>query len=112
MSSQRSKQIKVDGPCVYLIHFSHPYQHAGHYLGWTKNLTARLRDHQNGNGARLIAVVREAGIDIQLVRIWHGQRDIEQLLKKYKHSSWLCPICNPHAATHKPLSGISQIIVK
>jgi len=107
MSSRRSNIPQVEGPCCYLIHFKEAYKHVQHYLGWTKNLTARIRDHQNGNGARLIAVVAAAGIPIQLVRIWHGGRDVEQLLKKYKHSDLLCPICNPAAATHMPLSGIS-----
>ena len=47
---------------VYLLHFDQPYKHARHYIGWAVNLTARLAAHERGYGARLLAVVRDAGI--------------------------------------------------
>jgi predicted GIY-YIG superfamily endonuclease len=39
---------------VYLVHFSEPYRHAGHYTGWTADLDARLAEHNAGRGARLL----------------------------------------------------------
>jgi len=48
-------------PVVYLLHFDRLYvpypgapmrDCAGHYTGWTENLTARLTRHAAGDGAR------------------------------------------------------------
>ena len=39
---------------IYLLHFSTPYRHAKYYIGWTKDLEARLQEHRAGRGARLI----------------------------------------------------------
>ncbi len=39
---------------VYLIHLSHPYRHARHYLGWTQNLEHRLAEHRAGRGSPLL----------------------------------------------------------
>jgi predicted GIY-YIG superfamily endonuclease len=38
---------------VYLLHFTEPYKHAAHYLGWTPELDARVNAHLHGKGARL-----------------------------------------------------------
>ena len=58
---------------VYLLHFDQPYKHARHYVGWTaRNVKRRLAEHEAGRGARLLAVVREAGIGWQLARLWPG----------------------------------------
>ena len=59
---------------VYLLHFDRPYAHAGHYTGWTTDLTARLAHHAAGHGARLLAVAQSAGIGWTLVRTWTGSR--------------------------------------
>jgi hypothetical protein len=47
---------------VYLLHFTEPYRHARHYMGWTENLPARLALHTEGRGARLVEVVIGHGI--------------------------------------------------
>lgn len=78
---------------VYLLHFQRRYRHAGHYLGWTANLRERLRAHRSGNGARLLEVITEAGINWTLARTWEGGRDLERRLKAQKNSPRLCPIC-------------------
>ena len=60
---------------VYLLHFDQPYKHANHYIGWTKRtVRCRLAEHEAGRGARLLAVVRAAGIGWQLARCWQGGR--------------------------------------
>ena len=80
---------------VYLIHFSPPYKHARHYLGWSRNVHVRFLLHCLGGGARLTQVAVGAGCRLQLVRIWEGgDRDLERKLKNQKHSPSLCPICN------------------
>ena len=84
--------------CVYLLHFDRPYRHAAHYTGWTANLFNRIEAHENGRGARLLAVVRDAGIGFTLARIWPGTRDRERALKRQGGASRRCPLCGvrPH----------------
>lgn len=86
---------------VYLIHFHSRYRHAGHYVGWTEedNLDARIEEHRRGNGARLMAVVREAGIDWEVARVWPGYtRKDERRIKNSGHIPRYCPICREHHA--------------
>lgn len=78
---------------VYLLHFSKPFKHAKHYLGFTFNLDKRLKDHGNGQGARLIEIILQNGLSFELVRTWEGDRNFERKLKKRKNSPALCPIC-------------------
>jgi predicted GIY-YIG superfamily endonuclease len=87
---------------VYLIHFDKPYKHARHYLGWAQQLNRRLRHHEAGTGARLLQVIREKGITWTVARTWPGDRHLEAELKRDKHNSRMCPICNPRAAANKP----------
>jgi predicted GIY-YIG superfamily endonuclease len=81
---------------VYLLHFDRPYKHARHYTGWagsSRSLTARLARHAAGNGARLLAVARAAGITWQLARTWEGPRARERQLKRQGGASRHCPMC-------------------
>ena len=80
---------------VYLIHFDRPYKHAQHYIGFTDNLEQREHDHHfTCDGARLLQVVREAGIAFKVVRTWpDGDRNYERKLKNRKNASQLCPVC-------------------
>jgi hypothetical protein len=80
---------------VYLLHFSSPYKHARHYLGYSDNIEQRIADHIAGRGGRLPQVVSEAGIDIICVRMWPGTtRSFERKLKNRKNAPCLCPVCN------------------
>ena len=83
---------------VYLIHFDRPYKHARHYLGYTEDLPKRLSLHKCGLGARLMEVVRNAGIDWVVARTWPGDRTLERRLKNRKESPRLCPICRKEHA--------------
>jgi hypothetical protein len=89
-------------PVVYLIHFDRLYvpypgaplrDCAGHYCGWTTHLAARLARHAAGDGARLLAVVHQAGITWQLARVWPGPRERERQLKRQGGASRRCPLC-------------------
>jgi predicted GIY-YIG superfamily endonuclease len=82
---------------VYLLHFSEPYKHAAHYLGFSDDLHSRLEAHAKGVGARLLEVIAGAGISFQLARTWQGTRKTERQLKNRKEAPALCPICNPRA---------------
>jgi predicted GIY-YIG superfamily endonuclease len=79
---------------VYLIHFDRPYHHARHYIGYTDDMDARLARHHAGNGSKLLAAVRKAGIEYEMVRTWEGVgRDFERELKNQKNAPRLCPVC-------------------
>jgi predicted GIY-YIG superfamily endonuclease len=80
---------------VYLIHLNEPYKHARHYTGWTTDLDARLEAHKQGRGARLMEVVKAAGITWRLARTWPGGRDRERAIKDRHEAPRLCPECSP-----------------
>lgn len=82
---------------VYLLHFDRPYRHARHYTGWTENLPARLAEHHSGHGARLLAVIGQAGIGWSLARTWpEATRATERALKRQGGASRRCPACGIH----------------
>lgn len=88
---------------VYLIHFHARFRHAGHYLGSTSHLDERLYLHKNGNGARLMEVIGDAGITWEVSRLWEcDSREeslaLERRLKHWHGSNQFCPLCQ-----HKPL---------
>ena len=87
---------------VYLLHFDRLYvpypgaplrDCAGHYVGWAVNVKRRLAEHAAGRGARLLTVVREAGIGWQLARLWPGGRDRERQIKRQGGHARKCPLC-------------------
>ena len=81
---------------VYLIHFDRPYKHARHYVGQTKNVKRRLAEHAAGRGARLLAVVQQAGIGWQVARLWPGGAARERQLKAQGGHARKCPLCGVH----------------
>jgi predicted GIY-YIG superfamily endonuclease len=83
----------VSAGTVYLLHFDRPYQHARHYVGWATNVKRRLAEHEAGRGARLLAVVAEAGIGWQLARLWPGSRVRERQIKNQGGHARHCPLC-------------------
>ncbi len=95
----------MSGPAgtVYLLHFERPYKHARHYTGWAANLQARLDHHAAGTGARLLAVVAQAGIGWQLARTWdNATKARERQLKRKGGASRMCPLCGVKPRTPKP----------
>lgn len=80
---------------IYLLHFSQPYAHAKHYIGYASpgHLDSRLEEHRRGTGARLMQVIREAGIDFTVARTWEGGRTRERQLKRQGGASRCCPLC-------------------
>lgn len=93
---------------VYLLHFDRPYGHAAHYTGWADNLAARLARHRTGHGARLLAVIRAAGIGWTLARTWPDTtRADERALKRQGGASRRCPLCGIRPRTPRRHGGTS-----
>ena len=86
---------------VYLIHFNQPLHHARHYIGKARLLKERIKRHKSGNGARILQVCNERGIEYNVVRIWDEKTEVaavlERRLKKMKHAREFCPVCNPRS---------------
>jgi predicted GIY-YIG superfamily endonuclease len=79
---------------VYLLHFDEAYQHARHYTGWTSDdVLTRIARHSQGHGARLMQVIRDAGIGFSLVRVCEGTRYTEREIKQAGGASRYCPAC-------------------
>jgi predicted GIY-YIG superfamily endonuclease len=98
---QPHRWISTQG--VYLLHFSAPYRHARHYLGFSRKVASRVECHQKGHGVPLTRAARKAGITFELARVW-PKRDwrYERHLRRRKNNRHLCPICNP-SAYHYPV---------
>jgi predicted GIY-YIG superfamily endonuclease len=83
---------------VYLLHFTTPYKHARHYRGWTTDLEARLALHRAGKGARLMTVIRDAGIGFFVAKTELGTRARERQLKQ-RGAVRDCPVCMAQRVT-------------
>jgi predicted GIY-YIG superfamily endonuclease len=87
---------------VYLIHFSTPYKHAKHYIGWAKKIDARISHHKHGTGARLCAVVVDSGAELITARVWEGKdKSFERKLKNQHKPQDFCPICSGEKANKR-----------
>ena len=85
---------------VYLLHFARPHRHARHYLGWSRDLDARIAANRKRQGARLVEVVVSSGNDFMLARTRpSAARSEERRLKLQHNSPRYCPICNPELKT-------------
>src|SRR5436305_3780620 len=94
--SRRSKSPKGH---VYVIHLATRLHHAGHYVGFATDLAGRIAQHRAGNGARLLEVIRDAGIAWKLVKVMPGDRSLERRLKRRKNTPRrLCPVCRGEVA--------------
>ncbi len=99
---------------VYLLHFDQPLigrqrnpaaqrtQIARHYIGYAGDVAARIAQHRSGRGARLLAVLAEAGIGFTVAATWTGDRAEERRLKRQHHAARLCPICQEEQNAIKP----------
>jgi predicted GIY-YIG superfamily endonuclease len=100
---------------VYLLHFSRPYQHASHYVGFTTDLARRLRQHRKGSTSPLVRCAVAEGIEIFLARTW---KEVTVRFEKWLHSGGhkrlICPICSGPRAFRRarivrhPVTGIGQ----
>ena len=122
---------------IYLLHFERPLCHSQHYLGSTKDLERRLKEHRRKHhsyvyrgkryrryhtiqqalahdysaqdlaeqqfdllrqartdaGVPILMAVNRAGIAWHVAQVWQADRSFEYYLKRRKHASRVCPIC-------------------
>lgn len=83
---------------IYLLHFSPAYKTRSgrrirHYMGATRDIDGRMRDHKAGRGARLLAAAVKRGTRITIARRWRGSFKKEQELKALKNHKSLCSVC-------------------
>lgn len=100
---------------VYLLHFSRPYRHAGHYVGFTTDLERRLREHRRGSSSPLVRCAVAEGIEIFLARTWREVTvGFETWLHRGGHKHLVCPICSGPRAFRRaqcvrhPVTGVGQ----
>ncbi len=81
---------------MYLIHFEEPLCHARHYIGYTRlSVEQRVERHHSGDGARLLRVLDQKGIQCRVVRVWEdADQEFERKLKNQKNAKRFCPVCS------------------
>lgn len=91
---------------LYLLHFDQRLHHAGHYLGSSEHLIARLARHDDGTGARLTQVLVEKGITWHVSGLWVPHqacplhiREIERISKRRHNGASYCPECSSRSVT-------------
>jgi len=102
LRKQRSSPRLVGN--VYLLHFSRPYCHARHYVGFADDVERRVRRHCRGQGSPLVRAAVESGIEIFLARRWENvTRAFERRIHALGGSRRRCPICQGPRAFRKGL---------
>jgi hypothetical protein len=103
---------------IYLTHFSHRIGGEGrngaqHYAGWAApgKLDARIVEHRNGNGARILAFVMRSGFDFEVVATWDGTRDDERRFKRVGHFDRRCPICKAGRIIAASVEGVTAVVL-
>jgi len=88
---------------LYLFHLEPRYRHAGHRLGWSTDLQARIRQHLDAGrrSSPLIRAQLAAGGSAVVARVWvGGDRTLESRLKRGGGLSRHCPLCRASGRFH------------
>ena len=82
---------------VYLVHYQVPRAHHRHALRTAKLPADQIRKlYKHLHQLPIDAKARQAGVGFLHVRNWFGEGELlERRLKRQKHHSRLCPVCNP-----------------
>lgn len=83
---------------VYVLHFSKRIgtkrQQAGHYIGWSTDADARIREHKAGKGAALTRAAVKQGVTLEVAQIIPNvTRAAERRLKNRGGGKRVCAIC-------------------
>ena len=82
---------------VYLVHYQQPRHHIRHGVRVVTGPAAMIRQlHRYLDEPHIDPKASDFGIGFVLVRTWAGRDSrFERKLKRQKHHSRLCPVCNP-----------------
>jgi len=83
---------------VYLLHYERSLGKAQHYLGASRDVFERIHHHETGNGARMPAAFKRAGIRFKIARMWiampgENPFHLERFIKRRHNSRQWCPDC-------------------
>lgn len=91
---------------VYILHFDTPFHHARHYTGSTRALLDRFTTHAYGDGARLMRVLMEEGVEWMLGGLWMtdqtNARKAERWIKGQKNAERYCQLCHHDTSMSPP----------
>ncbi len=73
----------LSGGTCYLLCFAKRYEHAVQHHADPGRFAIRMQEHRSGNGARLMEVITDAGIDFEIARLWIGSQHRERQLKQH-----------------------------
>jgi predicted GIY-YIG superfamily endonuclease len=69
------------------------YRHARHYLGWARDVDARVAEHLAGSASPLVRAAVLAGATVTLAARYPGSRQLERRLKRWHKTGQFCPMC-------------------
>ena len=88
---------------IYVIHFDSPlsFNRKGkkvevkHYIGWTEGeLSSRLDKHLSGQGAKILAALKQRSIGWKVTSTFVGTRNDERTIKRQKNNKRFCSDCS------------------
>ena len=77
-----------------------------HYIGFARDLDARLERHRAGQGAKITQALLDRGIEWDVAAVWPGNRGVENELKLHS-ATRICPRCTPGA---QPPRVVQEVI--
>lgn len=103
---------------VYILCFSAPLGNldnrratAQHYVGWARDLEARIADHRAGRGARITRAAVARGITFT-VHAWPAPLGVEKWLKAQHETVRFCPSCAAAAGrTRRMIPHVDQLVL-
>lgn len=78
---------------VYLLCLARSLAHAKHYLGQSRDVDRRFKEHCSGRGSKFTQAVVRAGIEMKIVATWPGERYDERQRKLARNAARWCPNC-------------------
>ena len=88
-------------------------QYAGHYWGWTDDLTRRIAEHRNPRwrgAGRLVQVALEAGLTFELAWLeYPATRGRERRLKNQGSAYRRCPLCRGTGGPLDPVAAVAAV---
>jgi len=91
---------------IYLLHWQDRTGRVEHYVGWTTDLEARLKQHfSQCGGCPTTRGYRRQGMGGRLVRLWRGTMQGERFLQQSLLFPTDCPVCAGRAVRDVACEG-------